>query len=361
MSLPKPVIVSVFSDLQTIINLDLAQWDLLIRQAKRANLTARLAYLLSARDLLDYVPAQPLNHLKSAMIYAGHFERSLSREIQYLLSAFKDKSIPLILLKGSGYFVAGNASSMGRIFSDIDLLVDEKIIDEAEFALMVGGWMPDKMDAYDQKYYRSWMHEVPPLTHFARRKTIDLHHNILPKTCHACPDASKLLANRIKIKNQNVWVLAPEDRLIHSAVHLFHEGELGNGFRDISDIDLLLRDFSKQPGFWQILEERVVELHLEIPLFYALRYANKLLKTPLPDEIIHSKPLNKLGKLELCVMDWLFLRALLPDHPSCNDTWTGLARWLLYIRSHYLKMPWYLLLPHLARKAWMRLAGKDPH
>ena len=27
---------------------------------------------------------------------------------------------------------------------------------------------------------------------------------------------------------------------------------------------------------------------------------------------------------------------------------------LLYLRSHYLRMPLYLLLPHLVRKAWMR-------
>jgi len=54
------------------------------------------------------------------------------------------------------------------------------------------------------------------------------------------------------------------------------------------------------------------------------------------------------------VMDGLFMRALRPDHPSCDLPFTGLARGLLYIRSHYLRMPMHLLVPHLVRKAWKR-------
>jgi hypothetical protein len=30
---------------------------------------------------------------------------------------------------------------------------------------------------------------------------------------------------------------------------------------------------------------------------------------------------------------------------------TGLARWLLYVRGHYQRMPLRLLVPHLVRKA----------
>jgi hypothetical protein len=46
--------------------------------------------------------------------------------------------------------------------------------------------------------------------------------------------------------------------------------------------------------------------------------------------------------------------ALQPQHPSCDTRRSDLARWLLYVRSHYLRMPWYLVIPHLARKTWMQ-------
>jgi len=53
-------------------------------------------------------------------------------------------------------------------------------------------------------------------------------------------------------------------------------------------------------------------------------------------------------------MAWVLELALRPDHPSCDTRWTGLARWLLYVRSHALRMPIHLVIPHLMRKAWMR-------
>jgi len=38
-----------------------------------------------------------------------------------------------------------------------------------------------------------------------------------------------------------------------------------------------------------------------------------------------------------------------------------LARWLLFVRSHWLKMPVYLMVPHLLRKAFRRMLGKEQH
>ncbi|MFV0275693.1 MAG: hypothetical protein ACK5HY_00675 [Parahaliea sp.] len=51
-------------------------------------------------------------------------------------------------------------------------------------------------------------------------------------------------------------------------------------------------------------------------------------------------------------MDFLFLRAFTPCHSSSRLPLTGLAHFALYVRSHYLRMPLRLLLPHLLRKAW---------
>jgi hypothetical protein len=50
-------------------------------------------------------------------------------------------------------------------------------------------------------------------------------------------------------------------------------------------------------------------------------------------------------------MDFCYQRALRPDHASCSDAWTPLARLALYVRSHWIRMPFLLLVYHLARKA----------
>jgi hypothetical protein len=51
-------------------------------------------------------------------------------------------------------------------------------------------------------------------------------------------------------------------------------------------------------------------------------------------------------------MDRLAKTVLLPEHPDHPRRWKGVAQWLLYIRSHYLRMPPHLLIAHLARKSW---------
>ena len=56
-------------------------------------------------------------------------------------------------------------------------------------------------------------------------------------------------------------------------------------------------------------------------------------------------------------MDALVPRAMLPPEPERGDGGLGgrLARTVLLIRYHLLRMPLRLLLPHLVRKAWRRL------
>jgi Uncharacterised nucleotidyltransferase len=357
----KPLLCAVFINPQFALELDLPQWDMLIRQARRANVLARLGFLLEEAEISSQIPAQPASHINSAQIYFERFYISLQREISCIHDTLNPVNVPLVLLKGSAYFIAGNKAAKGRIFSDVDILVSEDKLLEVEIALINAGWMTTTLDPYDQKYYRQWMHEIPPLRHLTRQTSIDVHHNILPKTTRFCPDANKLLANIVKIPEKNVWVLAPEDRVLHSATHLFHEGEFAQGFRDLSDLDLLLKEFSTQENFWVKLLQRADELNQQIPLYYALRYTHQILQTPIPENVLVASKQQSPNRINTRLMDALFLRALMPDHESCNDRWTGLARWLLFVRSHWLKMPVYLMVPHLLRKAYRRVLGKEQH
>jgi hypothetical protein len=353
-----PLVISLLRDPARARTLSLSQWDLLVRQARRAGLLARLAFVLEKQGI--DIPAQPANHFISARIYAAQFAVSLLWEIKLIKNALKKVAIEPVFLKGSSYAIANNQASLGRVFSDVDILVDSDALADAEQALTAAGWMPStNLDAYDQKYYREWMHEIPPLQNFHRGTTIDVHHNILPKTCRQCPDSTKLLQNKLNCNGD--WLLSDIDRVIHSAVHLFHEGEFNFGLRDLSDLDLLLKEFSTEKNFWLTLLKRADELKQNTPLYYALRYTRLILKTQVPEEVLTASEKPTTSRIKQKLMDALFLRALMPDHESCNDQWTGLARWLLFIRSHWLKMPFYLLVMHLTRKAYRRVTGKDQH
>jgi hypothetical protein len=234
---------------------------------------------------------------------------------------------------------------------------------EVESALMMGGWVSMNRDAYDQRYYRTWMHELPPLKHMQRGTVLDVHHAIMPLTARLKPD-SRLLLERARAleADQRIKVLCPADMVLHSAAHLFHEGDLELGLRGLVDLDALLREFAPAEGFWSELHERAVQLQLEWPLHQALRYVGLLLQTPVPAftaEALRVSPQVRAGALRQAWMDTLFLRALRPAHATASDAWTPAARFLLYLRGHWLRMPPGKLALHLLRKL-TRPASPDP-
>lgn len=340
-----PLLTRVYSNPQAALGLALPDWSLLIRQARNANMLARLGYVLAAVA----VPAPALVHIQSQLTFARRFSSSLQWEIDCIATALQPLGIPLVLLKGAAYHAAGNTAAQGRIFSDVDILVPEAELAQVELALIRAGWSSGPIDAYDQKYYRQWMHEIPPMQHIKRQTSIDVHHNILPKTCRFCPDAAKLLARAVPTPG-GYWVLAPEDRVIHSAAHLFLGGEFNHGFRDLTDLDLLLKEFSAQSGFWEVLLSRAAELKQTLAVSLALRYTGKILHTPIPAAILEQANLA-LSPVRWWLFDALFLSALQPDHHSCRTAWSSCAEAALFMRSHWLKMPLHLLAPHLLRKS----------
>jgi hypothetical protein len=158
-----------------------------------------------------------------------------------------------------------------------------------------------------------------------------------------------------------LYVLAPRDMVLHSAVHLFYEGEFSHGLRNLFDIHRLLLEFGQQEGFWDGLPACARELELERPLFYALRYCRRLLGTPVPEAVTRELAPDGPGRPLLALMDSLFLRALTPYHPSCADAFTPLAHGMLYIRGNWLRMPFFMLMRHLFHKAFLSPDAKPAH
>src|SRR5262249_29388812 len=214
---------------------------------------------------------------------------------------------------------------------------------DGEAALLGHGWEGTPPDAYDKRYSRPWMHELPPMQHRERGTVIDVHHNILPETARWRPDPRLLLAAARPLADPQLRVLAPADMVLHSAAHLFQEGELENGLRDLTDLDALLRHFGAEAGFWDQLVPRPRALGLERTLFYALRYARRLLQTPVPGAVWTAAQAGGPAGAVRRLMDGLVERALLPEPDDAARWGTWLARGLLFVRGHWLRMPPLLL------------------
>jgi hypothetical protein len=335
-----------------------ADWEHLVRQGRAALLLGSVAAVIEEGGLMDCAPPAAARHLRSALAIAASQERAARWEAVCIEQALSRIDTPIVLLKGAAYAVAGLPPAAGRVMSDLDILVARDKLDEVEAALMQHGWAATESDPYNQHYYRTWMHELPPMRHRRRGTVIDVHHGLLPQTARSRPDPAKLLAAAQPLLNGSaLHVLSPADMVLHCAAHLFHDGELEHGLRDLYDLDSLLRHFATGADFWSTLICRGRELGTESSLIYGLRYAHRLLGTSIPDAVFAELPIGRAAtrdSLRARILDQMFCRALRPAHDGSGDRFTALARWLLYMRAHWLRMPPGLLAMHLMRKAVMR-------
>ena len=349
-----PLLVKVLNDPHQLTQLTLNQWEILIPQARAASLLPTLYVLFEEKGLLDKIPGRPKAHLFSDWLIHNSQVQTLKYEMKWLSRALDKAGVKLILLKGAAYIAGNLPAARGRLIGDIDLLVPREKINHCEATLVEFGWKPGEQDPYDERYYRQWMHEIPPLRHVNRGSILDVHHTIIPPTAKPKLDAEKLFQDAQEI-SPGIYGLAPTDMVIHSAAHLFHEGDFDHGLRDLLDLDRLLRHFGdKENQFWAQLLPRAKELDLRRPLYYALRYVRHFFHTPIPLSVLEMTKSFEPGYLGTRIMDFCFLRAFLPNHPSCSIRGASIARFVLYVRSHYLRMPIHLLIPHLVRKAWMQ-------
>jgi hypothetical protein len=343
---------------QRVLELNNEELSQLLSQGRNSRLLGSLACELQRVGADTQLPQTVYRHLQSALLTHEKQKRDLTYDCDKIKAALDSIGERLVLLKGAAYLLAGLPVGRGRLITDIDIIIPHQRIDAAERTLMEFGWERGYVSAYDDHYYRKWGHEIPPLTHRQREITLDVHHNILPPTAGPNVDASLLFDRLIEIK-PGIFTLSLQDMVIHSATHLFHEGEFHHGLRDLWDLDRMLRDFPNRDNhFWEGLVSRAQDLQLEDSLYHGLNYAQQVFETPLPKGILKDAG-NWTLALRKPVMDFLFLRAFRPDHPQCKLPFTGLALNVLYLRSHYLRMPLYLLLPHLARKAWMKRFEKE--
>lgn len=341
----------------TLPSVSLKEWDSLLPQARRSGVVAKFYTSLETQGQLDCIPPQMQPHLEAAAIIAAEHERRTRWEcnrIQRALFDLPQRNFPVVLLKGAAYVMAGLSCARGRLVSDVDIMVPKSSLSAIEMVLHQHGWESVKNSDYDDHYYRQWMHELPPLRHRVRGTTVDVHHAILPITSRLKPDPDQLLAASRPLPGSPFRVFAPADMVLHSAAHAFHDGELANPLRDLLDLHELLCHFSvHEPDFWDTLPQRARQLHLERPLFYGLRYTQRFLDTPVPAAVTRALQSSAPPWPVRILMDHLVAMITLAESPRRIGLTT--ARWLLYLRSHWLRMPPLLLARHLTIKAAARL------
>lgn len=333
-----------------VASMQLCDWDETVRLARAARLLGTLARRLMADAAFwAQVPAPVQGHLRAARNFAAHRAQLLRMALRALEAALPP-GVPVVLLKGAAYLAQDLALAHGRLPGDVDLLVPRGHLDEVEQALCAAGWVSQVADDYDQRYYREWSHELPPMRAPGHALEVDLHHAIAPVTSRCRGDADLLFADAIRLPRTRFAVPCAADQFIHTAIHLFQDTELDVRLRDLVDLDGLLAAVDFSDGGGRFL--RRADAHGAGPLvWHALHHCRRWLATAVPAGAWPAAP----AAFERRALDWIVPRVCLPRLPDVPPTVAErLARRAAQARYHWMRMPPALLLRHAGHK--LRLA-----
>ncbi|MBC3942887.1 nucleotidyltransferase family protein [Sphingomonas albertensis] len=313
------VLARALADPASVVGLDPDGWTTLLAMARAEQLIGTLAIRLDGLPM----PAAVKAILADARAAAEQGRRAALWEAEMARRALAAIDCPVVLLKGTAFVAGGLSAGQGRSIGDLDILVPRASLDAVESALLAAGWEWVKPDPYDDAYYRRWMHELPPLIHRERDRMIDVHHTILPLTARITPDADALVEDSVPLAN-GLRILSPNGMIVHAAAHLFADGDLAGGMRNLWDIRCLVEEFGTDG-----LDAEARRHGLRDEVARSLRLVDALF-----------------GVTRARGVDRLYVRRI-----AARDGWgrptRPITRLAFYVRSHWLRMPPAMLARHL--------------
>ena len=347
-------LLPLLRDCRHALSMNLADWDDTVRLARQARLLGLIAGRLKEnRQIWEQIPDRVRGHLRSSINFSAHRLQMVRMELR-ALNKVLPPTITVVLLKGAAYIVQQQEFAKGRMPNDVDLLVKRSDLNEAEAALNSAGWVSETTSNYDQRYYREWSHELPPMRYPGHALEVDLHHTITPITSRVRANDALLFSSLQQVPNSRYFTLHPFDQIIHAAIHLFQDSELSGHLRDLVDLDGMIRRAINSENDWSNLQERANQHGAGRYLWYALRYCGDWLGTPLPKKVTQAPPSIFVQGL----MDILLARGTLPRLPDKAPSISErLVKHAGAIRYHWLRMPPKLLAQHLVHK--MISSGKN--
>lgn len=322
--------------------LNSVEWNTILPMAQRTQVIGQWGRQALRCGLDADLPSAVQHRVDLAILTSQRRADAVQWELQGIRRAVP-KEIPLVVLKGAAHVLANDDCGQGRIFSDIDIMVPRDHLDAAESALVACGWQPGATSAYDARYYREWMHELPPMMHVRRRTVLDLHHSILPVISPYRLDP-QLLFEVAKPVWDGVFVLDALDRIVHCAVHLVVEGDVEKILRGAYDLHMLLKQHVEGTGGQTRLLSRAVDLGVMPLVKHALSAAEILFNA--------QSQASAIGTTALARHLVVAARA----NADASIHMPLLTRLVIVIAAHRAKMPLSVLLPHLLRKS---IVGKN--
>lgn len=272
-------------------------WSLLLELADRHHL-APLLHANLQRHAADLVSPEALDILKAHAEQNRQSVLGLMGELNTISTILSPAGIILCVLKGPPLSQLLYGEMGMRVTTDLDLLLDEARLAEAESLLQQAGYRrvspPVRITPLQWRVYRRIRHHVN-YTHPKRGVHIEIHWTLTTAELFPQSATRQFLERAQPLPNSALTSLAEQDLFCYLIVHGARHG--WEQFKWLADIAMFLR---KSPGpDWLAVQEQMAALDLLRPLGQALLLVQDLFGIPVPDplaSLIEERPVQRLAQ-----------------------------------------------------------------
>jgi hypothetical protein len=257
-----------------IINLPL-NWEGVLNSALSQGIAPLLCHNLKKIQKSHFIPEKVMHKLERA--YYANVARNMYHydELKRILTAFNEKNIKIIVLKGAALDKSVYGDIGLRTFGDLDLLVKKEDLSYAKEIMSDLDYVygPAKKS---EEWRRMNHFHLRPHIHPDKSIVVEIHWHITGDSFHINIDEWWEMAKVIEIGNCQAMIPSPEDMLIHLCLHLFNHGYKEITLKDFCDIIEALRYHRKEIN-WQRLQDKIDRYKINT-LVYTILYFIKILE-----------------------------------------------------------------------------------
>ena len=283
-------------------------WDRVFETALQWNISPLLHRIIKSQPhflgAID-VPGHVVRDIEAAYIKTYVVNEANFGKLLEIIKIFDNAGIRVILLKGSHLAQVVYQDIGVRWMVDIDILIRREDLKEAsELLVNMGYEYPDleaavwddfgeKKEVRDQAAVMDWYKTDHMHLIYCSAKAIqslEIHWGIARSTSPFTIDMEGLWerAWAEEVNGVKLWVLSPEDLLLHLSLHDSYSHHLNLfGLRPCCDVAAVVRCFSKQID-WGQLQVRAREWGIEKYLYLTLRLSRELLGSEVPVDFLKA-------------------------------------------------------------------------
>jgi hypothetical protein len=270
-------------------------WHRTIRRATALGIAGDVLLHVRAANGIQ-VP--PIVVARLERIYYAQASRyaALREELQLVLGAFADRGIPVILLKGAYLAAQVYANVALRPMRDLDVLVRAADLGRAGDELERLGYRPNESWRSRQWYLDQAFHHLVPYASPRGPAIVEVHRELAPVSLPIKLPADGLWrrARPVSRPLAQELALAPDDLLLHLAVHLAGADGFLDGVRVLRDVREIVERLGPEIE-WRRLVETASACGVERHAYFTLRLARRLLRVAVPDSCLEA--LERAGRV----------------------------------------------------------------